>query len=192
MGAIDILTAEHRVIERGIDALVAFADEVRRGAEDKAELGRFVAFIRGFADAHHHGKEEKILFEQMIRAGFPREGGPIAVMLMEHDAGRAEVRRLADAAEKAGPWTEADRHAVAEAAAGYAGLLRAHIQKEDAILYPMAEQRLPPGVMEEVDEACDAYEEREREALARLRALADELVGRHAAALPAPPRGHGG
>jgi hemerythrin-like domain-containing protein len=196
MDAIETLMGEHRIIERGIDALAAFADETRRRTtEDKQELARFVEFIRQFADACHHGKEEDILFKAMVEAGFPSQGGPIAAMLHEHDVGRAFVTRLADLAGQAAPWSGEDREALAEAAHGYANLLRQHIQKEDAILYPMAEQHLPPQLMERVDQACQRYEEEktgsgEHE---RLHRLAEELVARHVPALPREkaPHAHG-
>ncbi len=183
MDAIETLMNEHRQIERTLDALVAFADEVRRKTvDDKEELGRFVAFIRGFADAHHHGKEEDILFAAMVDAGFPRDGGPIAVMLREHDQGRAYVCVLAELSTQAAPWSSADRQRLAEAAYGYANLLHAHIHKEDAILYPIAEQRLPRQVLERVSADCDAYEARKTGSgeLERLQRLADELLARHA------------
>jgi hemerythrin-like domain-containing protein len=186
MEAIETLMSEHRVIERGLDALDAFAEEALRGAaDDRKELGRFVAFIREFADACHHGKEEDILFKAMVEAGFPSQGGPIAVMLHEHDVGRAFVKRLADLAAQAAPWSTGDREALAEAAHGYANLLRLHIQKEDGILYPMAEQHLPPPVMERVDRDCARYEQEKTGAgeHERLHRLAEELVARHA---PAP------
>ncbi len=189
MGAIETLMSEHRVIERACDALVAFTDEVRRGSDDKAELGRFVRFIREFADAAHHGKEENILFQAMIDAGFPRDGGPVAVMLMEHDEGRAHVRALAELARQEAPWSAQDRQAIAEEGMGYASLLRGHIHKEDAILYPMAEQRLPGSVLSRVDEDCAAFDDAEARAGRQepLQKLAEELVARHAPALGASP-----
>jgi hemerythrin-like domain-containing protein len=185
MGAIEILMSEHRTIERAIDALTAFADEILRGSDDKAELGRFVTFIREFADECHHGKEEGILFQAMVDAGFPREGGPIAVMLMEHDMGRAHVKELARLAGQAELWSAGDREKIADEAIGYGNLLRAHIHKEDAILYPMAEQRLSPDVLARVDEACEAYERQKTGAGGheKLHALAEELAARHAPAL---------
>ncbi len=181
MGAIEILMDEHRVIERAIDALVAFTDEVQRGSDDRAELGRFVRFIRGFADAWHHGKEEDILFRAMGQAGFPTQGGPVAVMLMEHDIGRAHVRELDRLAALPGPWSPTDRQRVTGEALGYASLLRAHIQKEDEILYPMAEARLPPELLDQVDADCDAFERRQPGAAEHLELLrlADELLARH-------------
>jgi len=181
MGAIEILMNEHRVIEQAIDALVAFTDEVQRGSDDRAELGRFVRFIRGFADTWHHGKEEDILFRAMGQAGFPTQGGPVAVMLQEHDIGRAHVRELDRLAAQAGSWSAGERQRVAEESLGYASLLRAHIHKEDEILYPMAEARLPPEVMDQVDADCQAFERRQPAAAEHqaLRRLADELLARH-------------
>jgi hemerythrin-like domain-containing protein len=200
MGAIEILMSEHRVIERAIDALVAFTDQVRRGSGDKAELARFVTFIREFADDQHHGKEENVLFQAMIDAGFPRDGGPVAVMLLEHDMGRAHVKALAAFSAQASAWSAEDRQAIAEEGLGYANLLRGHIHKEDEILYPMAEQRLPRAVLSRVDADCAAFDEAESRSgrQARLQALAQELVSRHAAApgggaTPPPDRpGRGG
>ena len=183
MDAIETLMNEHRTIERAIDALVSFADEVRsKSSDDKQELGRFVTFIREFADGHHHGKEEDILFAAMVEAGFPRDGGPIAVMLSEHDQGRAHVRVLAELSAQQPAWTVEDRQRLAEAAYGYANLLRAHIHKEDAILYPMAEQRLPPAALARVSADCDAYEAKKTGSgeLERLRRLSQELLARHA------------
>ncbi len=181
MNAIDTLMQEHQLILHACDALDAFADEVSGGGGDKAELGRFVRFIREFADARHHGKEEDILFLAMVAAGFPREGGPVAVMLMDHETGRAHTGILAAKAEQAGPWTEQDRAAVVGAARGYADLLRGHIRKEDMSLYPMARMRLPADAMARVDADSEAFERKQSAAGAdALLDLGRELVARHA------------
>ncbi len=180
MEAIDTLMTEHRLIERVVGALASFADEACRGATDgRAELDRFVTFLRELADARHHGKEEQILFAAMVEAGFPSNGGPIAVMLLEHDHGRAQVRALAELAGSPAPWTLADRDRLAAASRGYADLLLSHIQKEDRILYPMARQRLPRQIQDRVDAACAAFQEREiaSGAYGRLLRLGEELAG---------------
>lgn len=193
MDAIERLMNEHRTIEQVLDALVAFAGDVRRReATEREELGRFVAFLREFADAAHHAKEEQVLFRVMTEHGFPVNGGPIAVMLHEHVRGRAFVGVLADAASAPGPWTAADRQRVFDAAAGYSDLLHAHIHKEDAVLYPMAGQHLPPDALEAVDAECaaiDAHPARAADTERHL-ALAASLVAAHAPAVHpgAPPR----
>ncbi len=194
MDAIETLMNEHRTIELVLDALVGFAeDAIRRGATDREELGRFVTFVREFADACHHAKEEDILFAAMVDAGFPRNGGPIAVMLHEHDQGRALVGMLKARAEQPAPWSDADRQEIAELARAYSAMLHAHIHKEDAVLYPMAEQHLAPEAMERVSGGCARYEAERAANHERLHALAEELVARHAPAVhpqAQSPHGH--
>ena len=189
MEAIETLMNEHRLIERVCDALEGYATAAaRRPVEDREELAKFVTFIGGYADGHHHGKEEDILFAAMVQAGFSREFGPVAVMLAEHDRGRACVANLRRLSEQPQPWSDEDRGVLLESALGYASLLHGHIQKEDAILYPMAEQRLPAETLEGVDSACAAHDADAGNASTqeRLHALGEELVKRYAPHAPAP------
>lgn len=179
MDAIEALMSEHRNIERALNALDSYAVLVRAGdVTERGDLGRFIRFLREYADRLHHGKEEDVLFAQMVQAGFPRDGGPIAVMLSEHDEGRALVREMRELSERPGAWSPEDARGAADAACRFSELLRAHIHKEDRILYPMAERHLPAEVMATIGAevqrrmAGDGGTERE------LLALVDELESR--------------
>jgi len=105
-----------------------------------------VDFIRNYADRFHHAKEEDILFIELIKNGMPEKNSPIEAMLMEHDQGRAHVRGMENAAQNALDGETGQTPALIEHANGYAELLRGHIDKEDSILYPLAERVLPAGV----------------------------------------------
>lgn len=170
---------EHRVIERVIGALETAVARLSSGERVEAEFFLQAAdFIRSFADGFHHAKEEGVLFVAMQAAGIPAEGGPIAVMLMEHDQGRAYTRSMVEAAEQmAGGDPEAATR-LAEAAQGYAALLRQHILKEDQILYPMAAQVIQGESQTKLLKDCEVAEETDggQEKRARYLALADSLV----------------
>jgi hemerythrin-like domain-containing protein len=174
---------EHRAIESVMDALDAYVDGGHASAP-QADLARFTTVLRDFADAFHHGKEEDILFASMVEHGFPRDGGPIGMMLHEHDEGRSHVRALAALANIATPWTADQRRTVASHARAFTSLLRAHIQKEDQILYPMALTHLPEQSIAEMTGRFDDFESRQ---LAEpnhpdLPALVEELTRRYGAA----------
>ncbi len=142
--AIEVLMNEHRRIEQALGSLETFVVEVERGlAPDRATLADYAAFFRGFADASHHGKEEDVLFARMVERGFSRESGPVAVMLYEHVVGRSHVRALLEAGEGSGPLSAVETQLVLEHAGAFVPHLRAHIQKEDRILYPMALRLMP-------------------------------------------------
>jgi hemerythrin-like domain-containing protein len=176
--AIDELMNEHRVIERVLASLETFGARITGvGEAERRTVSEYVEFFRGFADRCHHGKEEERLFARMVESGMPREVGPIAVMLAEHTIGRAHVGALAAVGDGAGPLDPQERESVRRHAGEYAALLRAHIRKEDGILYPMAIQAVPPSVMDALAQEFAAFERKvtgqaEHE---RMRALAERL-----------------
>ena len=189
MDALEALTAEHRLIEQVCDALEAFAAEVRsRSGDERAELERFVSFLREFADGTHHAKEEDVLFATLIEAGFPPHGGPVAVMLAEHREGRGYIATIASLAAQPRPWSDGDRVRLSEAAGAYVELLREHIGKEDGILYPIADQRLPAELRARVDCECERLDEgrARRGEQQRLLALGRDLIARYAPAMEEP------
>lgn len=136
-----ILSDEHRVIERVLAALDALTH--RPAAESLADWKKTLDFIRHFADECHHFKEEVVLFPAMEEHGIPREGGPIGMMLIEHEEGRGYVRGMAAAITLVESKDEAAIGTLVQNAQAYIRLLREHIQKEDEILYPMAERVIP-------------------------------------------------
>jgi hemerythrin-like domain-containing protein len=175
---------EHELIVAVLASLQAMAEKLAAGGmvarEDVADFGRF---FRDFADKCHHGKEEDRLFVKMVEVGFPKESGPIAVMLSEHDAGRQEVRGLLAIGAGSGPLSQAERARVAEYAGQFVPLLYAHIQKENNILYPMAQNSIPPDEFELLDQACEAFDKEIRGQLdvGALEKLAADLIRRYPA-----------
>lgn len=177
MPVTESLMDEHRLIERVLDAAEAAADHLDRGGTVRP--GFFLdtsAFIAGFADGCHHHKEEGVLFPAMQRGGLPGEGGPIPVMLREHEEGRSLARAIREWAlrlERGDP-ARAD---LARYVRSYVDLLRGHIAKEDTVLFPMAEMMLTPEAAREVIRGFDRVEEESGTgAHQRFHALADALV----------------
>ncbi|MDD5088771.1 MAG: hemerythrin domain-containing protein [bacterium] len=181
---INTLMNEHRVIERVLDALEQFCESLAmNGKEDRAALARFAEFFQRFADSFHHGKEEDILFAAMTQHGFSSDFGPVAVMLHEHEQGRGAVKILRSAgANPNADWDEDERNCVIAATREYIVMLRAHIQKEDQILYPMAQQHIPYAVMTNMGRTFAEYDgEKTADGTAqRLLDLAEELGARYA------------
>jgi hemerythrin-like domain-containing protein len=145
----DVLSNEHNAIKVMLKILEAAC--LKLEADEKVppeHLQQMVQFFREFADKCHHGKEEDLLFPAMQEAGIPREGGPIGMMLAEHQQGRAFVRGLDEAV---GRYARGEAKAIADIsqnARGYIELLTHHIYKEDNILFPMAERVISQGKLD--------------------------------------------
>lgn len=152
MSAIQTMMDEHQTILRVLASLEALVSGPEPGDEPVDTHREIVRFLREYADRLHHGKEEDLLFPAMESAGIPADQGPTAVMRIEHDEGRALVRRMAAQCEVED--ARFDRRAFAEPALAFVALLRAHIGKEDHILYPLAGRMLRDSDMSQLDQAC--------------------------------------
>jgi hemerythrin-like domain-containing protein len=153
------LRQEHQLILKVLGAFERVIDEVRAqpGKPTPPELEAVddcLAFFRLFADACHHGQEEDVLFEELVDRGMPREVGPIAVMLVEHEQGRALVRAMTAALERASGGDEVAWSVLERAARDYVALLRGHIMKEDGVLFEMADRLIAGPACHEI---CERY-----------------------------------
>ncbi len=158
----ETLMHEHQVILTVLDAAEREIRRMRQTEQVRPEvIERMVDFIRNFADRCHHAKEEDLLFVQMEKRGMSAESGPIAVMLYEHEQGRARVRAVAEALPQAQAGETAAVSTVVENLEAYVGLLRQHIDKEDQILYPMANRILTPADQEHLTQAFGRVEQEE-------------------------------
>ncbi len=141
----EILVKEHDSILAMIEVMNAVCRKISAGEKvDPGHLKQIVDFIRSYADRFHHAKEEDLLFKSLEKTGIPAEGGPIGVMLQEHETGRAFVGNMADAIDACQQRDSGSAERFAENARGYGELLTQHIEKENTVLYPMADMHLSP------------------------------------------------
>jgi hemerythrin-like domain-containing protein len=150
-----VLRDQHRKILKIADVLEHLVAVPPEASPDYDALDDCVRFIRLYADALHHGKEEDLLFPELVSRGMPKDGGPIAVMLHEHAEGRRFAKAMASELPAA---REGDREALgrlARAGRGYVALIRGHIMKEDNILFNMADQLIDAPACRSL---CAAYD----------------------------------
>lgn len=147
------LLDEHQAILAKLARLVELVGRTdvpeRGGLEELAALAVHLIGVEP-----HHRREEQVLFPALEERGIH---GPPEMMAFEHVRLRAMKHALRDLAElllegDRGLWPEA--RATAET---LAQLLRAHIAKEDDILYPLALRVIrDPAVWAELRRRCDA------------------------------------
>jgi hemerythrin-like domain-containing protein len=121
-------------------------------------LDGMLEFLVIFVDKCHHGKEEDFLFPAMEKAGVMRENGPIEVMLSEHTMGRSLVQRISEAVNHYKSGNESTSEGFGSASAEYTTLLTRHIDKENNVLFPMADMRLTPQDDKHLMEAFEKLE----------------------------------
>ncbi len=146
MTATEILKNEHQVI---LTVMVAAEREIRSisatGKIINDNVDKIIDFCRVFIESCHNAKEEEYLLPIILERGEMGNRGLLKIILEEHAAGRNLQQLIIHALPQAKtcgfPSTVA---AVTANLKAYSELLRAHIEKEDNILFPLADRLLTP------------------------------------------------
>jgi len=140
----EILITEHKAVLVALQILEKAAVRITAGNADAPEhLEQLIDFFIGFVDRCHHAKEEEVLFPELEKRGVPKNGGPIGVMLAEHEAGRRHIREMASGLTRHRGGDNTAAQNIRDNASAYKDMLRAHIDKENNVLFPMADRLLP-------------------------------------------------
>lgn len=165
MDSINLMVEEHRNIKRMLKIIREYCYKILKDEDVQYEdFYKMIDFIRSYADDHHHGKEEELLFNRMAD-----ELGPAAQklvthgMLVEHDLGRLYTKQLEDALTKVLDGDEEAKLDLIGNAMAYADLLHRHIDKEDRVVYEFARKNLEKDTLDKINYECTIFENRARE-----------------------------
>src|SRR3990170_7204110 len=152
--ALEALRQAHRRGEVMLAHLERALTPLDREGRPLEPIEEFLAFCDGELEAHF-AQEEENLFPRLERAIGP--GGPMKAMLAEHlslwkaeDALKEGLKAVRGAPsplslEKARSLVPVLRHIL--------WLLRSHIEKEEKVLFPLAERFLSPQDLRDIEEA---------------------------------------
>ena len=156
-------TQQLRDEHEGVKIMLGILEKVCQQFEKKGNMNqehfeRIIEFFKIFVDKCHHGKEEDLLFPALIAEGVPKEG-PIAVMLHEHEMGRHYVKAMSEAYATYIAGDKSTSKDIMQNGHGYISLLKDHIEKENSVLFMMADSRLSEKRQDELFEGFEKLEE---------------------------------
>lgn len=160
MNSIEVMVKEHDNIVRMLKVVRKACLGILKGEEiDFDDFYNMIEFVRKYADAHHHGKEEKFLFKEM-QDNLGKLGQKLITngMLVEHDYGRLYMNDLTDALQRVKNGDEESKLDVISNAVGYANLLIRHINKENDAVYKFGENNLSKEIMDDVNKRTEEFE----------------------------------
>lgn len=152
MKAIQELRMEHDAVRLTLKVLDRICQEIElSGKLGKAQhVDHLLEFFTVFVDKCHHGKEEELLFPALEQIGVNRDNGPIGVMLREHQLGRESVQKMKTAFSQFKTGSVSAAVDFTRNARDYISLLDQHIEKENNVLFPLAEKQLSEAKLAEL------------------------------------------
>ncbi|MFH1102859.1 MAG: PAS domain-containing protein [Pseudomonadota bacterium] len=133
----DFLIAEHEMIERSMAVLKNCLEKIGGGSGDPVQMSRAIDFLLEFGDKIHNKKEEDFLFPLMQKRGVPTAGGPIGVMLQEHQAERQLLSKMLAELPDLPNASSRFKEEFKTRGFDYLQIRANHIWKENDVLYPL-------------------------------------------------------
>ena len=153
MKPITDLLKEHGAIKLVLKIIDKMSLELEKGKEiSVSDIKNIVVLVQEFSDKCHHGKEEHLLFPAMRENNILEEISLIDILVEEHRRGRGFAKNMAEFE------TTKDPIKFIENARGYIKLLNSHIDKENNLLFPMANKTLAPEKQNELEKGFEDLE----------------------------------
>lgn len=168
------LRRDHDLIEKVIKAMESTIQLLNDGKQiPESILLPVIDFTKNFTDVCHHSKEENSLFPALEQAGMPRNMGPIAMMLMDHERSREIGKEMENSAKdyiSSGSSTK-----LISDMQQYVEHITEHLWKENNRLFMMAEARLQ-YVSKKVDKELNEIEESKLKEIGKTREHYEQLA----------------
>ncbi len=151
------LRKDHDLIEKVIKAMESTIQLLIDGKQiPESILLPVIDFSKNFTDVCHHSKEENSLFPALEQAGMPRNMGPIAMMLMDHERSREIGKHMEESSKEY--LSSGNSENLINDMKQYVEHITEHLWKENNRLFMMAEARLQ-YVSEKVDKELNEIEQ---------------------------------
>ncbi len=151
---------EHNGIKVMLQALGSISDRLESRKSVNAEhLDMIAEFMQIYIDKCHHGKEEFLLFPALKETGATKESGIIEELLAEHVSGSNCVKQFIEDSNDYKKSKDGASNQMTKNIRTYIEMLNKHIDKEDTVLYPLADQHLPAMVQGELMWRFEQFEE---------------------------------
>lgn len=161
MNSIQVMMEEHQYILRMLKVVRKMCLKIlNHESVDYKDFYKVIDFVRNYADKHHHSKEEEVLFKELkITLNEQNRLGPITGMFIEHDLGRLYMQNLEKALGELENGNESARLDIISNCISYSNLLIRHIEKEDNVVYLLAEKKLPAEILKKVEKESNQIED---------------------------------
>jgi hemerythrin-like domain-containing protein len=162
MTALDSLKEDHKLIRRYLDNLLLAHDFlVDREEVPTSVFDKTLEFSKQFMNKYHHYREEYILFLKLAE----KKGGSIDPQIVslrdQHERSRNLVSQIKEALKGYKNNDEVGVSRLVENVGYYVSLERQHVNRENHVFYPMAEEAFSDAEMKEFDAEFAKIEEKQ-------------------------------
>lgn len=160
MSPTENLKREHEAMYEVLNIMSKIANDIKeKKVFYTTDIDSIVDFLIVFWYNCHNQKEEQVFYPALIRAGIKTDDESIGDISHEHSMGRIYIREMSHSIENCKIGNAFSCERLADNLNNYVNLLRIHIQKEEEILFPKANDTLTEENLREISDQFEVIEE---------------------------------
>jgi hemerythrin-like domain-containing protein len=171
---------EHDSIRELLIVLTIICNSLDAGRRvESCHLDKLHEFIALFIDKYHHLKEDDLLLPAMEMAGFPRYGGMLDAISLDHQMARKYLQGMRQALESLRTGDQAALEKFVIQARKYVEITQYNLEQENRLLFLLADRRLSPQQKEKLSHDIESWDIVAPEELARQHSSLDFLKNQY-------------
>ena len=154
------LKSEHNDIKELLNIMSKIAVNIKsKDVFYTSDVEDIIDFLKFFIEKSHHGKEE-VFYPALEFAGIPKEAESLSVMMYEHSLAKNYLKDINSCVVNCKIGNSFSGEMLADSLTNYVALIKNHIQKEEEIIFPLADTELSPEKQIEIAEEFERIEEK--------------------------------
>jgi hemerythrin-like domain-containing protein len=160
MSPTENLKREHEAIYEVLNIMSKIANDIKeKKVFYTTDIDSIVDFLIVFWYNCHNQKEEQVFYPALVRAGIQTDDESIGDISHEHSMGRIYIREMSYSIENCKIGNSFSCERLVDSLNNYVNLLRFHIQKEEEVLFPMADVVFTEENLREISNQFEEIEE---------------------------------
>ena len=154
------LIKEHEEINELLDIMSKIAMKIKsKDVFYPNDVEEIIDYLIIIIDKSHHGKEDEVFYPELISSGIPNEKAPLSIINYEHTLAKRYLKDISSCVVNCKIGNDFSGELLADSLTNYVVVIKNHIQREEEIVFPIANEVLSSEKQNEISQRFEAIEQ---------------------------------
>ena len=135
------LINEHKKINELLDIMSKIALKIKsKDVFYPNDVEEVVKYLINIIENSHHGKEDDVFYPELISSGIPKETAPLSIINYEHIISVNYLKDISSCVVNCKIGNDFSGELLADSLTNYVIAIKNHIQREEEIVFPIANE----------------------------------------------------
>jgi len=155
------LIKEHEEINELLDIMSKIALKIKsKDVFYPNDVEEIIDYLIIIIENSHHGKEDDVFYPELISSGIPKETAPLSIINYEHTLANRYLKDISSCVVNCKIGNDFSGELLADSLTNYVVVIKNHIQREEEIIFPIANEVLSSEKQNEISQRFEDIEQK--------------------------------